>query len=44
VEWGIKVWVCCDSVNGYVCSFSIYAGKDSFNPVHEKGLACGVVM
>ena len=40
VKWGIKVWVCSDSVNGYVCSFSIYTGK---NPVHEKGLAYSVV-
>jgi len=40
LKWGIKVWVCSDSVNGYVCSFSIYTGKD---PVHEKDLAYGVV-
>lgn len=44
VKWGIKVWVCSASVNGYVLSFSIYTGKDPSNPVHEKGLAYGVVM
>ena len=22
VKWGIKMWVCSDSINGYICSFS----------------------
>ncbi len=27
-KWGVKVWVCSDSVNGYISTFDIYTGKD----------------
>ncbi len=44
VKWGIKVWMCADSVNGYVISSDIYCGANSSEPVHPNGLAYGVVM
>ena len=44
VKWRIKVWICSDSVNGYICSFTVYTEKDPSNPVHETGLAYSVVM
>ncbi len=44
VKWGIKVWICCDSVNGYICSFSIYTGKDTDGPRPPHGLGYQVVM
>lgn len=28
VKWGVKVWVLCDSVNGYICTFDVYTGND----------------
>ena len=43
VKWGVKVWVCADGVTGYVCTFSIYAGKDPAKPPNPKGLAYEVV-
>lgn len=39
VKWGVKVWVCSDAVTGYICSFSVYTGKDPTKPAHPKGLA-----
>lgn len=43
-KWGVKVWICADSTNGYISSFEIYTGKDPANPLHPKGLAYDVVM
>ena len=43
VKWGVKVWVCSDSVNGYICSFKIYTGKDSTGSPHSNGLGYAVV-
>ena len=43
VKWGVKVWVCADGVTGYVCTFSIYTGKDPAKPSNPKGLAYEVV-
>ena len=43
VKWGVKVWVCSDAVTGYICSFSVYTGKDPSKPTHPKGLAHEVV-
>ena len=42
VKWGIKVWICCDSKNGYICAFEVYTGKDPVKPLHVNGLAHGV--
>ena len=44
VKWGIKVWICCDSKNGYICAFEVYTGKDPAKPLHANGLAHGVVV
>jgi len=45
VKWGVKVWVLCDSVNGYICTFDVYTGKDtSGSTVHAHGLAYSIVM
>ena len=45
VKWGVKVWVLCDSVNGYICTFDVYTGKDtSGSNVHAHGLAYSIVM
>ena len=41
VKW---VWVCSDSINGYISSFDIYTGKDPSHPNHPKGLAYEVVI
>ena len=43
-KWGVKVWVCADSWNGYISAFDIYTGKDPAKPLHPKGLGYGVVM
>ena len=43
VKWGIKVWVCSDSVNGYIVTFDIYTGADPAMPSYPKGLAHHVV-
>ena len=43
-KWGVKVWVCADSWNGYISAFDIYTGKDPSKPLHPKGLGYGVVM
>jgi len=43
-KWGVKVWICADSRNGYICSFDIYTGKDPARPVHPNGVAYDVVM
>ena len=37
------MWVCSDSVNGYICSFKIYTGKDSTGSPHSNGLGYAVV-
>ena len=29
VKWGIKVWVCADSVNKYIYTFDVYCGANS---------------
>lgn len=45
VKWGVKVWVLCDSVNGYICTFDVYTGKDTCgSTVHAHGLAYSIVM
>ena len=44
VKWGIKVWICSDSTNDYICSFDVYTGKDPAKLLHTHGLAHGVVM
>ena len=44
VKWGLKVWMCSDSVTGYIHNFDVYCGANSCNPPHENGLAYGVVM
>lgn len=44
VKWGIKVWVCADSVNGYIYTFDVYCGANSSQPLHPNGLGYGVVM
>ena len=45
VKWGVKVWVLCDSVNGYICTFDVYTRKDtSGSIVHAHGLAYSIVM
>ena len=45
VKWGVKVWVLCDSVNGYICTFDVYTGKDtSGSTMHAHGLAYSIVM
>ena len=28
VKRGIKVWVRADSINGYICDFNVYTGKE----------------
>jgi len=27
-KWGFKLWVQCDSTNGYTYKFSVYRGKE----------------
>ena len=44
IKWGIKVWICSDSRNGYICAFEVYTGKDPAKPLHANGLAHGVVV
>ena len=45
VKWGVKVWVLCDSVNGYICTFDVYTGKDTSGAtMHAHGLAYSIVM
>ena len=45
VKWGVKVWVLCDSVNGYICTFDVFTGKDtSGSTVHAHELAYSIVM
>ena len=45
VKWGVKVWVLCDSINGYICTFDVYTRKDtSGSTVHAHGLAYSIVM
>ena len=43
-KWGVKVWICADSRNGYISAFDIYTGKDPSKPLHPKGLGYDVVM
>lgn len=43
MKWGIKVWVCSDSVCGYVATFDVYTGADPAMPSYPKGLAHYVV-
>ena len=31
IKQGFKVWVRADSINGYVCDFEVYTGKDGKN-------------
>ena len=45
VKWGVKVWVLCDLVNGYICTFDVYTGKDTSSAtMHAHGLAYSIVM
>ena len=37
VKRGFKVWVRADSVNGYVCDFQVYTGKDGENAEKDLG-------
>jgi len=41
VKWGIKVWVCADSNNGYVYTFDVYCGANSVDT--SKGVAYAIV-
>ena len=41
VKRGIKVWVRANSINGYVCDFDVYTGKDGDNT--ETNLGAKVV-
>ena len=41
VKWGIKVWVCADSTNGYVYTFDVYCGANSVDT--SKGVAYAIV-
>ena len=41
-KWGMKVWQCCDSTNGYCCTFQVYTGKEK--QVRERGLGHHVVI
>lgn len=43
-KWGIKVWVCCDAVNGYIYTFDVYTGALSSGRTYANGLAYKVVM
>lgn len=43
-KWGVKVWICAVSRNGYISVFDIYTGKDPSKPLHPKGLGYDVVM
>ena len=36
VRRGFKIWVRADSINGYICDFSVYTGKDGA-PVKDLG-------
>ena len=42
-KWGFKLWVLCDSANGYTCNFSLYRGKEG-EVVSDKGLSFDVVV
>lgn len=47
IKNGFKIWCCCDSSNGYLCSFQVYEGRPT-NPItgkkiSEKGLTMRVV-
>ena len=41
VNWGIKLWVLCESKTGYIYRFQVYLGKEG--PNIEHNLACKVV-
>ena len=44
VKWGIKVWVCADSVNGYIYTFDVSCGANSTNvSPSSNGVAYDVV-
>ena len=43
VKWGIKVWVCLDSVNGLIVNFDVHTGADPSVPSYPKGLCHHVV-
>ena len=43
-KWGIKVWVCSDSITGCIYSFDVYTGANPSVPKHPKGQAYSVVM
>ena len=42
-KWGFKLWVLCDSCNGYTWNFSVYRGKEG-EAVSSKGLSYDVGM
>lgn len=44
VKWGIKVWVCSDSVTGYIYTFDVYCGANASEQPHANGLAYGIVL
>ena len=41
IKWDIKVWVCSESVTGYIHKFQVYTDKDT---ECTNGLAYGVAM
>ncbi|XP_066517970.1 piggyBac transposable element-derived protein 4-like [Hoplias malabaricus] len=41
-KWGYKLFVLCDSTNGYTCDFSVFTGKDPCTNSH--GLSYNSVM
>ena len=42
-EWGFKLWVLGDLLNGYTYNFAVYRGKEG-KTVRVNGLSCDVVM
>ena len=43
MKWGFKLWVLCNSCNGYTYRFSVYRGKEG-ETVSSKGLSYDVIM
>jgi len=43
-KWGKKLWVLADSLNGYICDFDGYTGRNAQQEVSPNGLQYDVVM
>jgi len=43
-KWGIKLWVLADSLNGYICDFDVYIGRNAQQELSPNGLGYDVVM